>query len=346
VDDFEVLRPREALERLGAGLDREAVGPLAEQPTLVIDVNERDGLADLAAVAPLLPCVVVGVGAPAPEVPASWFDVLVTSALAPSAPWVSAPVADVVAAVDRSSTAALTLAQVLRLGETLDVHGAIVLESLAYGMLQGGPHFGTWLRDRGALVHRDTDGPPVLLERDGVTLTLTLNRPNVRNAYDAATRDALVDGLQLAVADPSISRVELRGAGPTFCSGGDLSEFGTTPDPTIGHLVRTTRGAAALLATLASRVHVFVHGSCVGAGTELPAFAGTVHADPATTFALPEVSMGLIPGAGGTASVPRRIGRHRAAWLGITGAAIDAPTALAWGLVDEVGIGRTPRIAD
>jgi len=67
---------------------------------------------------------------------------------------------------------------------------------------------------------------------------------------------------------------------------------------------------------------------------ELPAFAATVLADPGTTFRLPELAMGLIPGAGGTASLPRRIGRHRTAWMGLTGLPIDAATALEWGLVD------------
>ena len=331
-----MLRPRAALERLADGLDREVVGPLAEQPLLLIDIDEHDGLDALAAIAPPLPCVVVGIGAPATTVPAAWFDVLLTETTAPPAPWVAAPVGELVTAIARSSTAALALTQVLRLGETLDVQQAIVLESLAYGLLQSGPLFGSWLRERGAVAHRDSDAPAVLVDRTDEVLRLTLNRPEVRNAYDAATRDALVDGLRLAVADPTVARVELRGAGPAFCSGGDLSEFGTVPDPTIGHLVRTTRGVAALIAELAPRVHAFVHGACVGAGTELPAFAGTVHATPDATFALPEVTMGLIPGAGGTASVPRRIGRHRATWLGITGATIDAPTALAWGLVDDL----------
>ena len=61
---------------------------------------------------------------------------------------------------------------------------------------------------------------------------------------------------------------------------------------------------------------------------ELPAFAGRVVAAPDATFGLPEVSLGLIPGAGGTVSLPRRIGRHRTAWLALTGQPIDAPTAL------------------
>jgi enoyl-CoA hydratase/carnithine racemase len=79
-----------------------------------------------------------------------------------------------------------------------------------------------------------------------------------------------------------------------------------------------------------------VQGACHGAGVELPAFAVRVVADPAATFTLPEIAMGLIPGAGGTVSITKRIGRHRTAWLAITGKALDAETALDWGLVDEL----------
>lgn len=69
---------------------------------------------------------------------------------------------------------------------------------------------------------------------------------------------------------------------------------------------------------------------------ELAAFAGRVTAAPDARFCLPEVSMGLVPGAGGTVSVPRRIGRRRAALLALTGQTLDAPTALDWGLIDEI----------
>lgn len=79
-----------------------------------------------------------------------------------------------------------------------------------------------------------------------------------------------------------------------------------------------------------------MHGSCVGAGIEVPAFADRIVARPDSLFRLPEVAMGLIPGAGGTVSVPRRIGRWRAFWLCVTGVALDAQTAMVWGLVDEV----------
>ncbi|CRK51379.1 Enoyl-CoA hydratase/isomerase family protein (fragment) [Rhodococcus sp. RD6.2] len=79
-----------------------------------------------------------------------------------------------------------------------------------------------------------------------------------------------------------------------------------------------------------------MHGSCVGAGIEVPAFASRIVAAQGTVFRLPEVSMGLIPGAGGCVSIPRRIGRHRAYWLCVTGAALDTETALAWSLIDEI----------
>ena len=85
-----------------------------------------------------------------------------------------------------------------------------------------------------------------------------------------------------------------------------------------------------------SRTTAFVHGGVVGAGVELAAFARQVVAANGTTFRLPEVAMGLIPGAGGTVSVTGRIGRWRAAWLMLTGSVLDARRARIWGLVDHV----------
>jgi enoyl-CoA hydratase/carnithine racemase len=163
---------------------------------------------------------------------------------------------------------------------------------------------------------------------------ITLNRPARHNAYAAAVRDALVDALEVGVLDPSL-RVRLRGAGKSFCSGGDLAEFGTTPDVATAHVIRTTRSAGRLLAALGQRLTIEVHGACIGAGTELSAFGHRVIAHRDSFFQLPEVAMGLVPGAGGTVSVTKRIGRHRTAWLALTGERIDVDAALAWGLVDE-----------
>jgi enoyl-CoA hydratase/carnithine racemase len=174
-------------------------------------------------------------------------------------------------------------------------------------------------------------------------LLITLNRPERRNAYGAQVRDGLVEALRLAIADDTITAIVLDGAGPSFSAGGDLDEFGTTPDLATAHLIRTRAGAGRLVAQLADRIEVQVHGSCVGAGIEVPAFAGRIVAAPGTVFRLPEVSMGLIPGAGGTVSVPRRIGRWRAFWLCATGATLDTDTALAWGLIDKTSNDPTPR---
>jgi enoyl-CoA hydratase/carnithine racemase len=176
----------------------------------------------------------------------------------------------------------------------------------------------------------------VSVSREGDFLAIRLTRSERRNAIDAAGRDALLDAFAIADADPSVTIV-WSGDGPAFCAGGDLDEFGTVADPATGHLIRTTRSLGAAVHRLRDRITVHVHGACAGAGVELPAFAGRVIADRGTTFVLPELAMGLIPGAGGTVSLPRRIGRARTEELAMSGEPIDAATALEWGLIDELG---------
>jgi enoyl-CoA hydratase/carnithine racemase len=233
--------------------------------------------------------------------------------------------------------AALVLGRLLRVGPRLTVGEALDAESLAYSTLLGGQEFARWLAARA-----DRPAPPpaavetVLVRRNAGTLRLTLNRPERRNAHGRELRDALVDALAIAEADPTVTALVLDGNGPCFCSGGDLAEFGTAPDLATAHLVRTRAGAAAPLHRLRDRITVRVHGSCVGAGIELPAFAARIVADPGTWFLLPELGMGLIPGAGGTVSIPRRIGRWRTLHLALSGTPIGVERALDWGLVDSV----------
>lgn len=247
---------------------------------------------------------------------------------------VDAALAGLLESVAGAPHAAAVLAQVLRLVADLDVERAIWAESLAYSTLLGGDEFRRWRAAR-PLRDRPPSTDAVLAEiRDGV-LHIVLNRPERRNALDAAARGALSDVLDAAIADPSV-RIELRGAGPAFCSGGDLDEFGTQTDLTLAHVLRMQAGPAIRVARLADRTTAFVHGACVGAGIELPAFVRRVVAAPGSTFRLPEVVMGLIPGAGGTVSVTRRIGRWRAAWWMLSGAVLDLDRAVAWGLVDDV----------
>jgi enoyl-CoA hydratase/carnithine racemase len=225
------------------------------------------------------------------------------------------------------------LCQLLRVNERLPLGGGLMAESFAYSMLLAGPEFAAWNRSRTTPPYRPSPEPVVVEEEDG-TVVISLNRPEVRNAYDSALRDALVDVLRGLAARPQPVAVVIRGNGPSFCSGGDLGQFGTTPDPVTAHAARTARSPGLLLHQLGATARV--HGMCVGAGIELPAFCRTVVAAAEATFRLPEVGMGLIPGAGGTASILARIGRHRTAFMALTGRAVTAPVARAWGLIDEV----------
>jgi hypothetical protein len=238
-------------------------------------------------------------------------------------------------AAARNPQASLVLGQVLRITEALPVNAALEAESFAYSTLLAGPEFRRWLGARGDRPLPPPAERPVIVRRDGTRLLITLNRPERRNAYGRQLRDALTDALRVALLDPAVTGVLLDGAGPCFCSGGDLAEFGTTPDLATAHFVRTQAGAARLIGELGARIEARVHGPCAGAGIELAAFAGTVVAAADTTFRLPEVGMGLIPGAGGTVSLPRRIGRWRTLYLALTGQPLDVATALAWGLVDR-----------
>jgi hypothetical protein len=243
-----------------------------------------------------------------------------------------APVLDQIAATPQ---AAVALALLLRGSERRGIDDGLVAESATYSMLQGGPEFARWRAGR----PKRTLGPEdhVLdVERAGAVLRVTFDRPHRHNAFTRAVRDALCEALVLAVADTTITSVELRGAGPSFGSGGDLDEFGDFPDPVTAHLTRLTRSPARLLARLRDRLVSYLHGSCLGAGIEMPAFGARVVAAPDTVIGLPEVELGLVPGAGGTVSLPRRMGRHRTALLALSGIRLDAGTALEWGLVDEI----------
>ena len=246
-----------------------------------------------------------------------------------------ADVDSTLAVVEHAPVAAATLATLVRVMPSVGVEAGLALESAAYSTLQAGREFAAWRA--GALHTPDTtDRPVVCTERHDDTLTITLDRPHRRNAIDARLRDELAAALELAIADDSIERVELRGNGPSFCSGGDLGEFGSRADPASAHVIRLARSPARLVHRLHDRITVYVHGATYGGGIETAAFAGRLVAHPDTSIALPEISLGLIPGAGGTVSLTHRIGRQRTAALALTGRAIDADTALAWGLVDAL----------
>lgn len=267
------------------------------------------------------------------------FDILLSADPTAPRPWVGVADVDVAlvdlqAAIDRQPVAAATAAQVLRASQSLSFADALALESLAYSMLLAAVGFRRW-RAANPPRSRPEDGAPrVAVERDGDTTRIRLARPAARNAFDARMRDELCEAL--AFARDAGGEVILEGEGPAFSSGGDLDEFGRAEDVGGAHLIRTLRSPVRQAHELGARLTVRVHGACVGAGVEVPAAARRVAAAPDALFRLPEVGMGLIPGAGGTASIPRRIGRQRTCWLAISGATLEARTALAWGLVDEI----------
>lgn len=256
-------------------------------------------------------------------------------------PSIGAAVAELAARVNRWPLAAAVCDDVLR---TIDPNGpalaGVVTESLAYSTLQAGPEFARWLAERGPAAMPDIPDP-VLVERDGNTLRITFDRPERHNAFSTDARAALLEALTVAQLDPSIDELVLSGNGRSFCSGGDLDEFGTFTDPASAHLARTRHSPAlaldALTVRLGERCRAEVHGQVLGSGLEMAAFCGRVVCRPDAVLGLPELSLGLIPGAGGTVSVTRRIGRWRTAYLVLCGRAIDGATALAWGLVDEIG---------
>ena len=241
-------------------------------------------------------------------------------------------------AIDRQPDASLVLVQLLRAIDHLPITAALTAESIAYGLLQAGESHRRWLeqRDEAPTIVIGESGPPIVLEREGPVLHAELNRPEYRNAISVEMRDALVEMFELVALDDSIERLELSARGGCFSVGGELREFGLSESVTEAHCVRSLRHPGRELAVIAGRVHCHLHSACIGSGIEIPAFAGRVTASPKTFFQLPELEMGLIPGAGGCVSIARRIGRQRTALMVLNGKRVGTQTALDWGLIDAI----------
>lgn len=250
---------------------------------------------------------------------------------------IEAPIdaATLIRQVERAPYAAAVTVQLLRSSEGLPYEQALMLESVSYGLLQGSKEYAAWLASRTSTEPSGRAGR-VIVERREAVLHIVLDRPDSRNAIDREMRDQLFEAFTLAALDPEIRSVKLRSLGAAFSAGGDLDEFGTTRDPATAHLIRSRTLPALALSRRPDIVDVHVQGASVGAGVEVAAFAGRVTAAPTAWFQLPELAMGLIPGAGGCVSVPRRIGRQRAALMILSGQRIDADTALRWGLIDAI----------
>jgi enoyl-CoA hydratase/carnithine racemase len=240
----------------------------------------------------------------------------------------------VVRQVERSPHAAAATVQLLRSLEGLSCEPALTLESMCYGMLQASAEHVAWLAARP--ITAALPAGRVSVTRHAAVLRIVIERAHARNAIDRVLRDALYEAFAIAVLDSEVQQVRLTSVGSAFSVGGDLAEFGTTRDPATAHLIRSRTLPALMMARRAPIFHVHVQGACVGSGLEIAAFAGRLSAARNAWFQLPELSMGLIAGAGGCVSVPRRIGRQRTALLMLSGKRIDASTALRWGLVDAI----------
>lgn len=190
---------------------------------------------------------------------------------------------------------------------------------------------------------------PLLLERDGGVLTLTLNRPDKLNAIDNPLAEALLDALRSAATDPTVRAIRLRGHGRAFCAGRDVSAPPTDRD------LDLVQAVSRAIVTHRCPVIAAVHGWTVGAGFEWMMNADIVVAATDTRFKLPEPSLGVFVTGGLVATLPAAIGPMRAKALTLLGEAFDAPQALAWGLVyrcvpmdelDAVSLAAARQVAD
>lgn len=185
---------------------------------------------------------------------------------------------------------------------------------------------------------------PLLIERDGHIVTWTLNDPDARNPV---SDDAVIEAIEAAVAavnrDDTVRVAILTGAGSAFSSGGNVKHmrdkegmFGGTPsEQRQGYRHGIQRIPRALyhceIPTIAA-----VNGPAIGAGCDVTMMCDLRVASTRAVFAESFVKVGLIPGDGGAWLLPRIVGMARATEMAFTGEAIDAQTALAWGMVSSV----------
>jgi enoyl-CoA hydratase/carnithine racemase len=174
----------------------------------------------------------------------------------------------------------------------------------------------------------------ILVERSGDFVTITMNRPQRRNALSLAHMRELITAFR-ETGDSDAAGVVLAGRGPVFCSGHDLAEVAETDLPAIRSLLGTCTELMTAMQQVPQPVVARVHGLATAAGCQLVASADLAVASADAGFATPG-------GKGGwfchtpMVAVARNVGRKRAMELAMSGDVIDAPTALDWGLVNQV----------
>ncbi|PZN95664.1 MAG: 3-hydroxyacyl-CoA dehydrogenase [Alphaproteobacteria bacterium] len=167
------------------------------------------------------------------------------------------------------------------------------------------------------------------LKQDGDIAVVTVNSPPV-NALSADVRDGLAGAFAAIAGDAAVKGVVLVCAGRTFIAGADISEFGKPPRGASLHAVQDAMEGAPVPVIAA------IHGTALGGGLEVALCAHYRVSDAKAKFGLPEVKLGLLPGAGGTQRLPRIVGAKKAVEMTTSGAQMNARDALAAGLVDEI----------
>ena len=175
----------------------------------------------------------------------------------------------------------------------------------------------------------------VLTGRDGAVLTITLNRPDVFNAFNAALHAALNAALMDAAA-ADVRAVVITGAGRGFCAGQDLKEFQEMPESIRERLERTYHPNIRAIRSLEKPVIAAVNGACAGAGLSLAAACDIRIAADSATFVPGFIGIGLVPDSGGSWFLHRLLGFGRAFEWMTSNRRLTAAEAHAWGLVSEV----------
>jgi enoyl-CoA hydratase/carnithine racemase len=176
----------------------------------------------------------------------------------------------------------------------------------------------------------------ILYEKDRGVAHISLNRPEVLNAYNMQMRDDFSEALGAVQEDSEVGVLLISGQGRAFCAGADLTEFGTAPSQVIARQVRWERDVWGQLYGLNKPVVAALHGYCIGSGLEIALMCDLCVAAKSTWFAMPEVQLGMIPAAGGTQTLPRHARVSQALDVLLTGHRFYAEEALRFRLVTRV----------
>lgn len=178
----------------------------------------------------------------------------------------------------------------------------------------------------------------VLVHRDDAVATVTLNRPEARNALSQELRRALWKTMGDLEADDSVAAIVLTGADPAFCAGLDLKELAATAGSALGETGASgeTSSQRGPVPPMSKPLIGAINGVAITGGFEVALACDFLIASEKAAFADTHARMGIMPGWGLTVLLPEAVGFRRAKQLSTTGNFLDAPTALSWGLVNHV----------